>query len=50
MVTALGKAEKLALGKPFFQLCRVPLGKEFFLKKIKLCRVSARGRSAKNFF
>ena len=54
MVTALGKAEKMGARKTVFpalpSAMTVVLGKEFFLKKIKLCRVPARGHSAKNFF
>ena len=55
MVTALGKAGKMGARKTIFpslpSVMTMVLGKEFFFKKkFKLCRVPARGHSAKNFF
>jgi len=55
---ALPSAMTMALGKDFFKrkIQTLPsagqraLGKDFFLKKFKLCRVPARGHSAKKFF
>ena len=54
MVTALGKAGKISAQKTNFlalpSAVTMVLGKEFFFKKkIKLCRVPARGHSAKKF-
>ena len=54
MVTALGKARKMGARKTIFptlpSAMTMVLGKDFFLKKFKLCRVPARGHSAKIFF
>ena len=54
MVTALGKARKMGARKTIFpallSAMTMVLGKEFFLKKFKLCRVPPRGHSAKKIF
>ena len=53
---ALPSVMTMALGKEFKKNQTLPsagqraLGKDFFLKKFKLCRVPARGHSAKKFF
>ena len=54
MVTALGKAGKIGAWKIIFpalpSVMTMVLGKEFFLKKIKLCQVHDKEHSAKIFF